>query len=117
MGRVSPASARSGRQPRQAGARRTKRRCQPPPLELRATDLRKLSRRLRDFYGPQSWWPAGTELEMVIGALLVQNTAWTSARKALDNLIAADMLDPAALQRIAVGEVEAASRVRAALVA
>ena len=94
---MSTAAARRGRPSLEAGARRTKRRRQAPPLALRATDLRKLSRRLRDFYGPQSWWPAGTEVEMVIGALLVQNTAWTGARKALDNLIAADMLDPAAL--------------------
>lgn len=94
---MSTAAAPRGRPSREAGARRTKRRRQAPPLALRATDLRKLSRRLRDFYGPQSWWPAGTELEMVVGALLVQNTAWTGARKALDNLIAADMLDPAAL--------------------
>lgn len=75
----------------------TKQRRQAPPLDLRPADLRRLSARLRDYYGPQSWWPAGTELEMVVGALLVQNTAWTAARKALDNLIAADLLDPVAL--------------------
>ena len=91
------ASRRSQRKSGADGSRRTKKRRQSPPLELRPADLRRLWRRLRDFYGPQSWWPAGTELEMVIGALLVQNTAWTGARKALDNLIAADMLDPAAL--------------------
>lgn len=87
------------RRPRRArdGATLTKRRRQAPPLDLRSADVRLLAARLRDYYGPQSWWPAGTELEMVVGALLVQNTAWTAARKALDNLIGADLLDPVAL--------------------
>ena len=80
-----------------APAPRAKRRVQSPPPLLRPRDVRRLAKRLRTSYGPQSWWPAGTELEMVVGALLVQNTAWTGARKALDNLIDADLLEPTAL--------------------
>lgn len=66
-----------------------------------APELRDLHQRLRRHYGPQRWWPAGTELEMIVGAILVQNTAWTSARKALDALIGAGLLDVAALLRVA----------------
>ena len=65
------------------------------PDTVSAADLRRLYRRLRSHYGPQRWWPAGTELEMIIGALLVQNTAWTSARRALDALIDRGKLDVA----------------------
>ena len=36
--------------------------------------------------GPQGWWPARHSFEMCAGAILVQNTAWPNARKALDNL-------------------------------
>ncbi len=36
--------------------------------------------------GPQGWWPAKTPLEMVIGAILTQNTAWTNVEKAIRNL-------------------------------
>ena len=37
-------------------------------------------------YGPQHWWPAETPFEVMIGAVLVQNTAWHNASKAIDNL-------------------------------
>lgn len=69
-----------------------------PRSALRAP-LRRLHRRLRAHYGPQQWWPAGTELEMIVGAILVQNTAWTSARQALDQLAARGLLDLPALLR------------------
>lgn len=36
-------------------------------------------------YGPQHWWPAKTPYEMMIGAILTQNTAWTNVEKALEN--------------------------------
>ena len=41
---------------------------------------------LRVEYGPQEWWPARHSFEMCAGAILVQNTAWTNARRALDNI-------------------------------
>ena len=39
-------------------------------------------------------------MEMIVGAILVQNTAWASARKAVDALIAAGLLNVAALFRV-----------------
>ncbi|WP_373894252.1 endonuclease III domain-containing protein [Virgibacillus sp. CBA3643] len=42
--------------------------------------------KLFDYYGPQHWWPAETSLEMMIGSILVQNTNWRNADKALYNL-------------------------------
>ena len=41
---------------------------------------------LLDHYGPRNWWPAETELEMMIGAVLTQNTNWKNVKKALENL-------------------------------
>ncbi|WP_087973568.1 endonuclease III domain-containing protein [Oceanobacillus rekensis] len=38
---------------------------------------------LYDYYGPQSWWPADTLFEMMIGSILVQNTNWRNVDKAL----------------------------------
>ena len=84
--------------------RLTRDRRRAPPPGLSAPALRALYQRLREAYGPQSWWPAGSELEMVVGAILVQNTAWRSARKALDNLIAAGKLEPRALLETAEAE-------------
>ena len=37
-------------------------------------------------WGRQHWWPARTRLEMVLGAILTQNTAWSNVEKAISNL-------------------------------
>ncbi len=37
-------------------------------------------------YGPQRWWPADTPFEVMIGAILTQNTAWSNVEKAIANL-------------------------------
>ncbi len=49
-------------------------------------------RALLEAHGPQQWWPhADTDgrFEICVGAILTQNTAWTSAARALHNLRAA----------------------------
>ncbi|MCU7904281.1 MAG: endonuclease III domain-containing protein [Candidatus Thiodiazotropha sp. (ex Epidulcina cf. delphinae)] len=43
-------------------------------------------RQLLDQYGRQHWWPAETPFEVMVGAVLTQNTAWTNVEKAIDNL-------------------------------
>jgi len=69
------------------------------------------SRRLRDFYdrlvrvyGPRQWWPAKTPLEVVIGAYLTQNTAWTSVEKSIANLEARGLFTVTALREIPEAE-------------
>ncbi|MFH1381031.1 MAG: endonuclease III domain-containing protein [Candidatus Omnitrophota bacterium] len=37
-------------------------------------------------FGPQDWWPADTQFEVMIGAILTQNTAWANVEKAIYNL-------------------------------
>ena len=37
-------------------------------------------------YGPQGWWPGEGPLDVVIGAILTQNTAWSNVEKAITNL-------------------------------
>ena len=43
-------------------------------------------------FGPQNWWPAETELEMMVGAILTQNTNWKNVEKAIGNLKDKDIL-------------------------
>ena len=43
-------------------------------------------------FGPQHWWPGDTPFEVMVGAVLTQNTAWTNVEKAIANLKAADAL-------------------------
>lgn len=51
-------------------------------------------------FGPQKWWPAETKFEVIVGAILTQNTNWGNVEKALANLKKAGVLNPAALQQI-----------------
>jgi endonuclease-3 related protein len=37
-------------------------------------------------YGPQNWWPAETPFEVMVGAVLTQNTAWQNVERAIRNL-------------------------------
>ena len=39
--------------------------------------------RLLTAYGPRHWWPAETPYEMMVGAILTQNTAWSNVEKAI----------------------------------
>jgi len=43
-------------------------------------------------HGPQHWWPGETPFEVMVGAVLTQNTAWTNVEKAIANLKRADAL-------------------------
>ena len=36
--------------------------------------------------GPQAWWPGESPLEVMVGAVLVQNTSWKNVEKAIENL-------------------------------
>ncbi|MDD4803302.1 MAG: endonuclease III domain-containing protein [Syntrophomonas sp.] len=40
---------------------------------------------LLHIYGPQNWWPAQTPFEMMVGAILTQNTTWANVEKAINN--------------------------------
>ena len=48
--------------------------------------------RLFAFFGPQHWWPGETPFEVMVGAVLTQNTAWTNVEKAMVNLKEAGVL-------------------------
>ena len=48
-------------------------------------------------YGPRHWWPADTPFEVVVGAILTQNTAWKNVEKAIRNLKQHGPLTPEAL--------------------
>lgn len=51
-------------------------------------------KQLLDRYGTQHWWPGDSPFEIMVGAVLTQNTAWTNVERAIDNLVAAQLLDP-----------------------
>ena len=40
---------------------------------------------LHNHYGNLDWWPAKTPYEVMVGAILTQNTAWNNVEKAIAN--------------------------------
>ena len=48
-------------------------------------------------YGPQHWWPGDSPFEVMLGAILTQNTAWTNVERAIANLKAHSCLTPQAI--------------------
>ena len=67
---------------------------------LNRSHLLELYDRLYSAYGPQYWWPADTPFEVMVGAVLTQNTAWSNVEKALDNLKAAGRLELSPMLRM-----------------
>lgn len=56
--------------------------------------------RLFKAFGPQKWWPAQTRFEVIVGAILTQNTNWGNVEKALRNLKSQKLLSPQAFRNI-----------------
>lgn len=74
---------------------------------------------IRDVYdalfaalGPSHWWPGESPLEVIVGAVLTQNTSWSNVDKAIQNLKAAGCLDGPAL--LALPEEELSTLIRPA---
>ena len=64
--------------------------------------IREAYRRLYKRFGPQHWWPGETKFEIIVGAILTQNTNWSNVTKAIENLKKAGVLSPEKLYRIPV---------------
>jgi len=62
-----------------------------------STTLREMYDRLLAHFGPQDWWPGETPFEVMVGAVLTQNTNWTNVAKAIDALRREGLLEPKAL--------------------
>ena len=51
-------------------------------------------------HGEQHWWPGQTPFEVIVGAILVQNTSWLNVERAIANLHQAKLLTPSAMQKV-----------------
>lgn len=51
-------------------------------------------------HGPQHWWPGRTRFEVIVGAILTQNTAWVNVERALAKLRDEKLLTPAAMESV-----------------
>lgn len=70
-----------------------------PPLE-------QVYDKLLASFGPQRWWPGDSPFEVIVGAVLVQNTAWRNVERAINNLKEEGVLTPRGLRDIPKEELE-----------
>lgn len=72
--------------------------------------LIRIYRKLSKHFGGQSWWPAETPFEMIIGAILVQRTPWKNVKRVIRNLKEAGLLNAVSLASAPIERVEALIR-------
>jgi endonuclease-3 related protein len=69
-------------------------------IKIRSSSLKSIYNHLYREYGPQYWWPGDTPFEVMVGAILTQNTAWANVEKAIANLTSKDKLGPEAIAQL-----------------
>lgn len=67
-------------------------------------------RALRERFGARNWWPADSPFEVMVGAILTQNTAWPNVEKAVANLKSCGLLDPRKIRALDLPTLSAAIR-------
>jgi endonuclease III related protein len=66
--------------------------------------LFQIYRLLFKAYGPQHWWPAETPFEVMVGAILTQNTSWRNVEKSMNRLKEEGVLHPEGVRRLKTPE-------------
>src|ERR1700752_2151547 len=66
--------------------------------------IRNYYQHLMAAWGPQDWWPAYTRFEVIVGAFLTQNTAWSNVERALRRLRAEGVLNLDGIRRTPLKE-------------
>src|SRR5438270_5464035 len=72
------------------------------PQQKAVPEIRTYYDTLYGRWGAQHWWPARTRFEVIAGAYLTQNTAWTNVERALANLRQARALSVAGVRRLSL---------------
>ena len=72
----------------------------PKSRRLKPEELPQVYQSLLDHFGHQGWWPGDTPFEMMVGAILTQNTAWINVEKAIANLKSAGALTPLKIKNL-----------------
>ena len=57
-------------------------------------------RKLHQTYGPRHWWPGETSFEVMVGAILTQNTSWRNVEKAIQKLKENRVLNPEGIHHL-----------------
>ncbi len=66
--------------------------------------LLQLFNRMKSYFGSPNWWPGETPFEIMVGAILTQNTNWRNVEIAIKNLKEKGVLDPASILNMPMDE-------------
>ena len=85
--------------------------CRPPtlksmPAHLPEEKIAAIFATLFENWGPQHWWPAQSQFEVIVGAYLTQNTSWSNVEIALGNLRRARVLSVRGIRDVPIGKLE-----------
>lgn len=70
------------------------------PAREETNPLHAYYRALFAAHGPQHWWPGRSRFEIIVGAILTQNTSWKNVERTIANLRRANLLSPAAIRTV-----------------
>jgi endonuclease-3 related protein len=73
--------------------------------EVKTNNYSEAYRLLYDHFGPQDWWPGDTPFEIMVGAILTQNTNWSNVQKAIQNLKSENLLSYESLAQLTADEI------------
>lgn len=73
---------------------------------MRAPEPLAIYKGLRAHFGFLNWWPGDTPFEVLVGAILTQQTTWTNVERAIANLKAANCLDMKTISKMQLGRLE-----------
>jgi endonuclease-3 related protein len=71
---------------------------------MTAEKLKEIYDLLFERFGPQKWWPGDGMFEIIVGAILTQNTNWANVEKAIANLKSANLLTAEKLYALEVNQ-------------
>ena len=73
---------------------------------IKEKEIRRYFQALYQAWGDQHWWPADSPFEVVVGAYLTQNTAWTNVERVLVNLRKARLLSVEGIRNVRPSRLE-----------
>ena len=76
------------------------------PQPRKENEIRQYYATLYRAWGAQHWWPAETVFEVIVGAYLTQNTAWTNVERALAQLRKARLLTVEGIRKVRIPRLE-----------
>lgn len=72
--------------------------------------LKQLYEKMKDNMGNIGWWPAESKEEIIVGAIMIQNTNWRNAERAVDLFREKTRFDPQVLASLSLEELEEMAR-------